>query len=108
MSTKTNRSSLAREIMRKSRCVLCNFSGKIMQLKTFCLTQICYDVHELSFKGKDKGLLQMDCGVNSSGMYRASAIGVVVFNRTPTASKLRLNIYTDKMRRRRFPTISSL
>ena len=43
-----------------------------MQLETFCLTHTCYDVHELSFKGEDEGLPQMDCGVNSSGMYRAS------------------------------------
>ena len=92
MNTKTNRSSLAREIMRKSRYVLCHFSRKIMQLETFCLTQTCYDVHELSFKGKDEGLPQMDCGVNSSRMYRASPIRGVVFDRMPTASKLRLNI----------------
>ena len=83
---------MAREIMRKSRYVLCNFSGEIVQLETFCLTQTCYDVHELSFKGKDRGLPQMDCRVNSFGMYRASLIGGVVFDRTPTASKLRLNI----------------
>ena len=67
-----------------------------MQLETFCLTQTCYDAHELSFKEKDKGLPQMDCGVDcgvdSFGMYRAGAIGGVVFDRTPTASKLRLNI----------------
>ena len=92
MNTKTNCSSLAHEIVRKSRYVLCNFSRKIMQLKTFCLTQTCYDVHELLFKGEDKGLPQMDCGVDSSGMYRASPIGGVVFDRMPTASKLRLNI----------------
>ena len=77
--------------MRKSRYVLCNFSRKIMQLETFCLTQTCYDVHEL-FKGENEGLLQMDHGVDSSGMYRASPIGGVVFDRMPTASKLRLNI----------------
>ena len=34
-----------------------------MQLETFFLTQTCYDVHELSFKGKDEGLPQMDCRV---------------------------------------------
>ena len=58
--------------MRKSRYVLCNFSGEIVQLETFCLTQTCYDVHELSFKEKNKGLPQMDCGVDTSGMYRAA------------------------------------
>ena len=63
-----------------------------MQLETFCLTQTCYDVHELSFKEKDKARLQMECGMNSSGMYCASSIGGVVFDQTPTASKLRLNI----------------
>ena len=87
-----NRSYLAREIMRKSRYVLCNFSEKIIQLETFCLTQTCYDVHELLFKGEDESLLQMDCGVDSSRMYRTSPIGGVVFNRMPTASKLQLNI----------------
>ena len=66
MNTKTNFSSLVREIMRKSRYVLCNFSRKIMQLETFCRTQTCYDVHELLFKGKDDGLPQMDYGVDSS------------------------------------------
>ena len=91
MNTKTNRSSLAREIMRKSRYVLCNFSRKIVQLKTFCLTKICYDIHELLFKG-DEGLPQMDCGVDSSGVYCANRIGGVVFDRMPTAYKLRLNI----------------
>ena len=60
-----------------------------MQLETFCLTETCYNVHEL---GKDEGVPQMDCGVNSSGMYRTSPIGGVVFDRMPTASKLRLNI----------------
>ena len=49
MNAKTNCSSLAREIMRKSRYVLCNFSGKRMQPETFCLTQTCYNVHELFF-----------------------------------------------------------
>ena len=68
MNAKTNCSSLAREIMRKSRYILCNFSGKRMQLETFCLTQTCYNVHELLFKGKDEGVLQMDCGVDSSGI----------------------------------------
>ena len=92
MNTKANRSFLAREIMSKSRHVLCNFSRKMMQLETFCLTQTCYDVHELSFKEKDKGLPQMDCRVDSFGMYRASVIGGVVFDQTLTASKLRLNI----------------
>ena len=70
MNTKINCSSLAHEIMRKSRYVLCNFSGKIMQLETFCLTQTCYDVHELLFKGEDEGLPQMDCGVDSCGLLR--------------------------------------
>ena len=54
-----------------------------MEVETFWLTQTCYDVHELSFKGKYKGLPQMDCGVNSTGMYRARPIGGVVFDRTP-------------------------
>ena len=80
MNAKTNRSSLAREIMCKSRYVLCNFSRKILQLETFCLTQTCYDVHELLFKGEHEGLPQMDCGVDSSGMYRASSIRGVVFD----------------------------
>ena len=44
-----------------------------MQLETFCLTQTCYDVHELLFKGEDEGLPQMDCGVDSSGTYRAKS-----------------------------------
>ena len=92
MNAKTNCSSLAREIMRKSRYVLCNFSRKIMQLETFCLTQTCYNVHELLFKGKDEGVPQMDCGVDSSRMYCASPVGSVVFDRIPTASKLRLNV----------------
>ena len=65
MNTKANHSFLAREIMRKSRYVLCKF-----RLETFCLTQTCYDVDELLFKGEDEGLPQMDCEVNS-GMYRA-------------------------------------
>ena len=92
MNTKTNRSSLVREIMRKSRYVLCDFSRKIIQLETFCLTKTCYNIHELLFKGKYEGLPQMDCGVGSSGMYRVSPIGGLVFDRMPTASKLRLNI----------------
>ena len=71
---------------------MCNFSRKIIQLETFCLTQTCYNVHELLFKGKDEGLPQMDCGVGFSGMYRVSPIGGVVFDRMLTASKLRLNI----------------
>ena len=73
--------------MRESRYVLCNFSGKIMQLETFCLTRTCYDVYELLFKGEEEGLPQMDCGVDSSGMYCASPIGGVVFDRILTASK---------------------
>ena len=92
MNAKTNCSSVARENMRKSRYVLCNFSGKRMQLETFCLTQTCYNVHELLFKGEGEGVPQMDCGVDSFGMYRASPIGGVVFDRMPTASKLRLNV----------------
>ena len=63
-----------------------------MQLETFCLTQTCYNVYELLFKGRDEGVPEMDCGVDSSGMYRASLIGGVVFDRIPTASKLRLNV----------------
>ena len=63
-----------------------------MQLETFCLTQTCYNVHELLFKGEDEGVPQMDCGVDPSGMYRASPIGGVVFDQMPTANKLRLNI----------------
>ena len=51
--------------------LFCKRFRKIMEVETFWLTQTCYDVHELSFKGKDKGLPQMDCGVNSTGMYRA-------------------------------------
>ena len=62
-----------------------------MQLVTFSLTQTCYNVHWLLFKGKDEGVPQVDCRVDSSGMYRASPIGGVVFDRIPTASKLRLN-----------------
>ena len=54
MNAKTNCSCLAREIMRKSRYVLCNFSEKRMQLETFCLTETCCNVHELLFKGKDE------------------------------------------------------
>ena len=80
MNTKTNCSSLARESIHKSRYVSCKFSGKIMQLETFCLTQTCSNVLELLFKGKDEGVPQMDCGVDSSGMYRASPIGGVVFD----------------------------
>ena len=91
MNAKTNCSSLAHEILCKSRYVLCNFSGKIMQLESFHLTQTCYNVHELLFKGEDEGV-EMDCGVDSSGIYRASPIGGVVFDRIPTASKLRLNV----------------
>ena len=45
-----------------------------MQLETFCLTQICYDIHELLFKGEDEGLPQMDCGVDSSGIYCANLV----------------------------------
>ena len=67
------------------RYVLCNFSGKRMQLETFCLTQTCYNFHELLFKGKDEGVPQMDCGVDSSVMYRASPIGGVVFDQILTA-----------------------
>ena len=36
-----------------------------MQLDTSCLTQTCYNIRVLLSKGKDEGLLQLDCGVNS-------------------------------------------
>ena len=66
--------------------------GKECNLKLFALTQTCYNVHELLFKGRDEGLPQMDCGVDSSRMYHASPVGGVVFDRILTASKLRLNV----------------
>ena len=54
--------------------------GKECNLKLFALTQTCYNVHELLFKGEDEGVPQMDCRVDSSGMYCASLIGGVVFD----------------------------
>ena len=56
-----------------------------MQLETFCLTQTCYDVHELLFKEKMKAYCRWTAewtppGLDSSGMYCASPIGGVVFD----------------------------